>query len=123
VALVSFVLECAGLLLIWQADSVWLVDVGAFLTGGGFSLVFPALGVEAVKRVQQKDQGSALGTYSAFLDLGLGLTGPVAGLLIGHWGMQSVYLAASLMVLGAFVITLRLQQQHGRQAAAQTVSD
>ncbi|MFJ5157951.1 MFS transporter [Pantoea sp. NPDC088449] len=123
VSLVSLVLECAGLLLIWQADSVWLVDVGAFLTGGGFSLVFPALGVEAVKRVQQQDQGSALGTYSAFLDLGLGLTGPVAGLLIGHWGMQSVYLAAALMVLGAFGLTLRLQQLHGRQPAVQTASD
>ncbi|MEA5102855.1 MFS transporter [Pantoea sp. S18] len=121
VALVSFVLECAGLLLIWQADSIWLADLGAFLTGGGFSLVFPALGVEAVKRVQQQDQGSALGTYSAFLDLGLGLTGPVAGLLIGHWGMQSVYLAAALMVLGAFVITLRLHQQHGRQTSAQAL--
>ena len=121
VALVSFVLECAGLLLIWQADSIWLVDMGAFLTGGGFSLVFPALGVEAVKRVQQQDQGSALGTYSAFLDLGLGLTGPVAGLLIGHWGMQSVYLAAALMVLGAFMITLRLHQQHRSQTAAQAL--
>ncbi|MDF7657384.1 MFS transporter [Erwiniaceae bacterium L1_54_6] len=120
VSLVSFVLECAGLLLIWQADSAWLVDVGAFLTGAGFSLIFPALGVEAVKRVQQQDQGSALGTYSAFLDLGLGLTGPVAGLLISHWGMQSVYLAAALMVLGAFLITLRLQQQHGRRTTVQT---
>lgn len=120
VSLVSFVLECAGLLLIWQADSAWLVDVGAFLTGAGFSLIFPALGVEAVKQVQQQDQGSALGTYSAFLDLGLGLTGPVAGLLIGHWGMQSVYLAAALMVLGAFLITWRLQQQHGRRATVQT---
>jgi len=95
--------------------------LGAFLTGGGFSLVFPALGVEAVKRVQQQDQGSALGTYSAFLDLGLGLTGPVAGLLIGHWGMQSVYLAAALMVLGAFMITLRLHQQHRSQTAAQAL--
>ncbi len=123
VSLASFTLECIGLLLIWQADSAWLVDVGAFLTGCGFSLVFPALGVEAVKRVQQQDQGSALGTYSAFLDLGLGLTGPVAGLLIGHWGMQSVYLAAALMVLGAFLITLRLQQQHGREAAVQKLAD
>ena len=84
--------------------------------------MFPALGVEAVKRVQQQDQLSALGTYSAFLDLGLGLTGPVAGLLIGHWGMQSVYLAVALMVLGAFLITLRLQQQHGRQATVPTVN-
>ncbi|WP_313699526.1 MFS transporter [Pantoea sp.] len=108
VSLFSFLLECLGLLIIWQADSAWLVGVGAFLTGSGFSLVFPALGVEAVKRVERQDQGSALGTYSAFLDLGLGLTGPVAGLFIGHWGMQSVYLAAAIMVLGALLITLRL---------------
>ncbi|WP_418156538.1 MFS transporter [Pantoea agglomerans] len=111
VSLLSFLLECLGLLIIWQADSAWLVGAGAFLTGSGFSLVFPALGVEAVKRVERQDQGSALGTYSAFLDLGLGLTGPVAGLLIGHWGMQSVYLAAALMVLGALLITLRLYWQ------------
>jgi len=111
VSLFSFLLESFGLLIIWQADSAWLVGVGAFLTGSGFSLVFPALGVEAVKRVERQDQGSALGTYSAFLDLGLGLTGPVAGLFIGHWGMQSVYLAAAMMVLGALLITLRLYGQ------------
>ncbi|KAA5932163.1 MFS transporter [Pantoea sp. Bo_2] len=111
VSLFSFLLECLGLLIIWQADSAWLVGAGAFLTGSGFSLVFPALGVEAVKRVERQDQGSALGTYSAFLDLGLGLTGPVAGLFIGHWGMQSVYLAAAMMVLGALLITLRLYTQ------------
>ncbi|MEB5705005.1 MFS transporter [Pantoea anthophila] len=111
VSLFSFLLECVGLLLIWQADSAWLVGAGAFLTGSGFSLVFPALGVEAVKRVERQDQGSALGTYSAFLDLGLGLTGPVAGIFIGHWGMQSVYLAAAIMVLGALLITLRLCAQ------------
>ena len=112
VSLFSFLLESLGLLIIWQADAAWLVGAGAFLTGCGFSLVFPALGVEAVKRVERQDQGSALGTYSAFLDLGLGLTGPVAGLFIGHWGMQSVYLAAALMVLGALLITLRLYWQN-----------
>ena len=111
VSLISFMVECIGLLIIWQADAIWLVDFGAFLTGAGFSLVFPALGVEAVKQVEQQNQGSALGTYSAFLDMGLGLTGPVAGLLIGRWGIASVYLAAALMVVGAMALILRLMQQ------------
>lgn len=115
VSLVSFLLECLGLIIIWQADSALLVGGGAFLTGCGFSLIFPALGVEAVKQVERQDHGSALGTYSAFLDLGLGLTGPVAGLFIGHWGMQSVYLAAAMMVLGALLITLRLRLQSTRR--------
>ncbi len=40
----------------------------------------------------------------------------MAGLLIGYWGMQSVYLAAAMMVLGAFGITLRLMQRYSGAA-------
>ncbi|WP_158783256.1 MFS transporter [Pantoea sp. BAV 3049] len=109
VSLVSFAIECIGLLMIWQGSSSLMVDVGAFLTGSGFSLVFPALGVEAIRQVAPQNQGSALGLYSAFLDFGLGITGPLAGLLIGHWGVDSIYLAAAVVVLFAFAITLRLQ--------------
>ncbi|EXU73476.1 MULTISPECIES: MFS transporter [Erwinia] len=109
VSLVSFAIESAGLLMIWQGNSPLMVDIGAFLTGSGFSLVFPALGVEAIKQVTPQNQGSALGLYSAFLDFGLGITGPLAGLLIGWQGVDSIYLAAALIVLFAFMIILRLQ--------------
>lgn len=108
VSLVSFLFEMAGLLLIWQAGSPLLVECGAFLTGAGFSLVFPALGVEAVKQVPVQNQGTALGLYSAFLDLGLGLTGPVAGMIINHFGIASIYLVAAITVGVAALITLRL---------------
>lgn len=108
VSLVSFAIECIGLLIIWQANSVWMVDLGAFLTGSGFSLIFPALGVEAIRRVQPQNQGSALGLYSAFLDCGLGITGPLAGLLIGHWGIDAIYLAAAGVVLIALALIVRM---------------
>ena len=109
VSMFSFAIECAGLLLIWQGSSSLIVDIGAFLTGSGFSLIFPALGVEAIRQVAPQNQGSALGLYSAFLDFGLGITGPVAGLLIGHWGVDSIYLAAAVVVLFALAITWRLK--------------
>lgn len=109
VSLVSFAIEGVGLLMIWQGGSSLLVDIGAFLTGSGFSLIFPALGVEAIKQVEPQNQGSALGLYSAFLDFGLGITGPLAGVLIGHWGISSIYLVAAVVVMFAFAITLRLQ--------------
>ena len=108
VSLVSFIVEAIGLFLLWHADSVLAADIGALLTGCGFSLIFPALGVEAVKQVEQQSQGSALGTYSAFLDFGLGITGPVAGLLMNHLGIRSVYLAASLVVVAGILMMIRL---------------
>ncbi|CNL18245.1 MFS transporter [Yersinia alsatica] len=111
VTLVSFLIEIVGLLLIWGADATWMVQLGAFLAGAGFSLVFPALGVEAVKQVEPQNQGTALGTYSAFLDLGLGVTGPLAGLAIGQFGIPAIYLGAALMVVFGVLLTLRLLQR------------
>ncbi|ROR11132.1 MFS transporter [Erwinia sp. JUb26] len=116
VSLVSFTIECVGLLIIWQASSVWMVDLGAFLTGSGFSLIFPALGVEAIRRVRPQNQGSALGLYSAFLDCGLGVTGPLAGLLIGHWGIDTIYLAAAGVVLIALALIVRMLMQGDRRS-------
>lgn len=106
VSLVCFIVECLGLLLIWSAPGAWIAGAGAFLSGVGFSLVFPALGVEAVNQVEEQNQGSALGTYSAFLDLALGITGPVAGWISGLWGMRAIYLCAAVMIMLGFVLTL-----------------
>jgi len=108
VSLVSFVIEIVGLLLIWHGHDPITVQIGALLTGCGFSLIFPALGMEAVKQVPQQNQGTALGTYGAFLDLGLGLTGPIAGLIISRFGTPSIYLAAAGIVLLAIAVTLRM---------------
>ncbi|TKI05631.1 MFS transporter [Martelella alba] len=109
VSLVSFVGEMLGLLLIWQAPSALVADMGALLTGAGFSLVFPALGVEAVRQVPPQNQGTALGTYSAFLDLGLSLAGPAAGFIMSHLGMSYIYLCAALMAALSALLTLRLK--------------
>jgi predicted MFS family arabinose efflux permease len=108
VSLCCFLVEIIGLLMIGIGHTVMLVACGAFLTGSGFSLIFPSLGVEAVRRVPQQNQGTALGTYSAFLDLGLGITGPIAGVMISHCGFASLYLAAALVVFLAWLITWRL---------------
>lgn len=120
VSLVCYLFECLGLLIIWFAPNAWVAGLGAFLTGSGFSLVFPALGVEAVKQVEEKNQGTALGTYSAFLDLALGITGPVAGWIAGFWGLDSLYLLAAVVVAMAFVLILRVYfaQRSSRSACA-----
>lgn len=109
VSFISFSAETLGLLFIWAAPNPVVAGVGALLTGAGFSLVFPALGVEAVKQVAPQNQGTALGTFSAFLDLGLSLAGPAAGLVMSRLDMSSIYLCAAAMAALAALLMLRLK--------------
>ncbi|AUT48308.1 MFS transporter [Achromobacter sp. AONIH1] len=118
VAQVSFLVEAAGLALLWLAPSTGLALMGAALTGCGFALVFPAIGVEAVARVPAGSRGAALGAYSAFLDLALGVTGPVAGYISGGFGYPAIFLSAALAVLVGFGIATGLYRHAARQARA-----
>ncbi|WP_426766726.1 MFS transporter [Erwinia aphidicola] len=114
VALVCFAVEALGLFMVWGAWEPWLAKVGALLTGAGFSLVFPAIGVVAVKGVPPQNQGSALATYTAFMDLALGITGPLAGLIMSWYGVPVIYLLSGLLVCVAMVATIRLKAAMSR---------
>jgi len=113
VAIACLLVESVGVLLIWSAGSPWAASCGAALTGFGFSLVFPALGVEAVKRVPMHNRGTALGVFTGFSDVSFFLVGPIAGAVIGVWGYRSAFLFALLSVLGALGIVVMLRQMVG----------
>jgi MFS family permease len=104
VAMASFLVEATGLLVLWSATSPDMARSGAALSGCGFALVFPALGIEAIKGVAESDRGSALGVYGAFLDLAMAVTGPLAGFIIGKWGYASIFLCGSAAAVCAFVL-------------------
>jgi len=109
VAMASLAVESVGLLLLWRAPTPWMAFEAAALTGFGFSLVFPALGVEAVKRVTESNRGTALGVFTAFADVSFFLVGPLAGAVIGGFGYASVFLFALISVLIALGIVIVLQ--------------
>ena len=111
VALFSVLIEATGLALIWLAPSQFVAVIGALLTGCGFALVYPGLGVEAVRRAPPQSRGLAMGAYTAFLDVALGFGSPALGLIAGWGGLSSVFLAAALLVLSASIMALRLLYQ------------
>jgi MFS family permease len=115
VSIVCLSVESLGLLLLWQSTSPWMAFGGAALAGFGFSLVFPALGVEAVRRVTENNRGTALGVYTAFSDVSFFLVGPLAGAVIGVFGYSSVFLFAIISVLTALGIVLVLRQVQGKE--------
>jgi MFS family permease len=108
VALVSILLEAAGVALIWVAPWSGLAILGAALTGLGYALVYPGLGLEAVRRVPDQSRGLAMGTYTAFFDLGIGVSRPLLGLIAGHTSLGAVFLVSTLVVVGAAPIAARL---------------
>ena len=107
VALISFIIEIIGQLCIGFSVSGWMAIAGCALTGIGFSLVFPSLGVLTIKNVEPQMRGTALGAYTAFFDLSLGLAGPIAGLIAGWFSYQSIYIFGAISCFFAILILLK----------------
>ncbi|HTW79950.1 MAG TPA: MFS transporter [Terracidiphilus sp.] len=116
VAMACLAVESLGLLLLWLSNSPQIALAGAALGGFGFSLVFPAIGVEAVKRVPETNRGAALGVYTAFADVSFFLVGPTAGAIIGWFGYRSVFLFALASVLAALGIVVVLANNRGQES-------
>lgn len=108
VAVACMATEVIGLGLLWLAPSPAWAMVGAGMTGFGLSLVYPALGVEAIKQVPSSSRGAGLGAYAVFFDLALAIAGPVMGAIAVHLGYASIFGVAALLALSGVGLTLLL---------------
>lgn len=95
----------AGRVISWVGTALW---AGAAVTGAGYSLVYPGFGLEAVRRAPPESRGLAMGAYTAFLDLSLGIATPALGLVAGHVGLGAVFLVSAAVVLCAAAVAMRL---------------
>jgi predicted MFS family arabinose efflux permease len=116
VAFACIVIEAAGLFIVAFAPTLTLALAGCILTGLGLSLVYPAFGIEAMRRAPTADRGLAMGAYTAFLDLALGVSGPALGLLAQGTGLASAFIASALAALisGAIALVLLVHARNMR---------
>lgn len=111
VAMISILIEIAGQLCIGLSTNGWTAILGCALTGIGFSLVFPSLGVLAIQKITPQMRGTALGTYAAFFDLSLGIAGPTAGLIAGWFSYQSIYFFGAFSCVIAIASLLQSERK------------
>ncbi|MBK4736681.1 MFS transporter [Noviherbaspirillum pedocola] len=111
VAFCAFAGETLGLLMLWQASSPLAALAGVAITGFCFAPLFPALGMVAVQPVPGASRGSAISVFALFFDLGLGATGPLAGLVAARLGYAAVYLFAALAALAGLACAVLLRRR------------
>lgn len=110
-AIACLSVESIGLFVIWQATIPAVALVGAGITGLGFSLLFPALGVMAVKAAPAANRGAALAGYGLFIDVSLGITGPLIGGVAGAFGMHWIYAFAMAIVMLGLALAISLKKK------------
>ncbi|PBJ17288.1 major facilitator superfamily transporter [Pseudomonas ogarae] len=110
-AIACMSIETLGLVLLWLAPSTPFALVGAGLAGFGLSLVYPALGVEAIKQVPNTSRGAGLSAYAVFFDLALAIAGPLMGAVALNMGYSSIFFCAALLSVTGLGLTLLLRRR------------
>ncbi|MBD8709186.1 MFS transporter [Pseudomonas sp. CFBP 13711] len=110
-AIVCISVETLGLLLLWLAPDTTFALIGAGLTGFGLSLVYPALGVEAIKQVPNSSRGAGLSAYAVFFDLALAIAGPLMGAVALGMGYGWIFFFAALLSVAALTLAVVLSRR------------
>jgi MFS family permease len=112
------VVEAVGLGLIALANSLAVALVGAVGMGLAFALLYPSLSLVVVSAVPESRRGSALGTFTAFFDIGFAVGGPLTGLAASLGGYSAAFWVGSAAALGTLAVASTLRRTRTLPAAA-----
>ena len=98
---------CGLALLAWSPIPAAAV-VAVMLFGVGFALLLPALLAFVANAVPEPERAEALATFTAFLDLGMGLGGYLVGAIAQVSSFASAYTLTALLCLVSVGLLLRV---------------
>ena len=111
-------IEALGLTAIMLGESLAVAIAGAVLMGAAFSLLFPSLALMVVERVPEQRRGVAMGTFTAFFDLGVGMGAPLAGIAAALGGYPAAFGLAACAALGAVALAVTMRGISRRPATS-----
>ena len=122
IALPGLALGAAGLatLALFPYPATAFVGVAAF--GAGFALIFPSLMAFTVDRVPEHERGEALGSFTAFMDVGSGLGGYLVGYVADHLGFRWGYATPAVLCMGGFFLLAMISPRPTRTSARRVPS-
>jgi MFS family permease len=95
--------------------------VGVALYAAGFALIFPALMALVADRVPDSERGEALGSFTAFFDVGAGAGSYAVGALAGAFGFSAAFGVPAALCLVGVAILSRSRGERGRTTSARVV--
>ncbi len=114
--------QAVGLALIAAAGSLPVAVAGALVMGTGFSLSFPSLALLVVEEVDEETRGAAMGAFTAFFDVGVGIGGPLAGAVSALFGYPAAFAVGAACAVAGGVVAVTRSGGAARGAAAATRS-
>lgn len=108
IALLFVLAQSAGLVVMGLAQNSVVATAGAALAGLGYSLVYPGLGVEAVRGVSLDSRGLAMGIYTVFLDIAMAIGSPALGWVADQKGLNAVFVTSAGVTVCTTAIALHL---------------
>ena len=103
----SIVVLIAGFFVLAGASSWIGVAIAGALCGAGHGFIFPILTTLLVDRAPATDRGSAMSFFTAMLDVGTLIGGPILGMIIDTAGWGPMYVTAGVALGIATVIFAR----------------
>jgi MFS family permease len=109
-AAVAAGVSAIGLALIALAHSLALALSGAVCMGLAFALIYPSLSLVVVNSVSDSRRGAALGTFTAFFDIGFLVGGPLTGLAASLGGYSAAFWLGSAFALATIAVVGSLRR-------------
>jgi len=103
----SIAILIAGFFVLAGAGSWVGVAIAGALCGAGHGFIFPILTTLLVDRAPASDRGSAMSFFTAMLDVGTLIGGPILGVIIDTAGWGPMYVTAGVALGVATIIFAR----------------